>query len=340
MGKVTMQDIADSLDISRVTVWKVFNNQKGVSQSLKDQVISKAREMGYIIENYPSNNSSLANKNIALVVSRPDSSTFWTSIIHSIAKELSCNDINMLYTYIPSEYSNGYNLPNTLNPSNIDGCIIINIYDSKIYEMLNALKVPKVFLDITPDFELENVTGDVFLIEGLRTEYSIVNSLINKGISNIGFLGDIEYAKTNLDRFNGYKACLQDHSIMIPSKYVHSGKIGINSYYEELSAYLDSLDLLPEAFVCVSDYIIHFIINYFNEHETKLKKPLYLTGFDGTDEYANVDRRFTTAYVNTEMLGKRLAMQLKYRLTHPNAPTENIYINPEILYRESILTKY
>ena len=31
MSKVTMQDIADALGISRVTVWKVFHNHAGVS---------------------------------------------------------------------------------------------------------------------------------------------------------------------------------------------------------------------------------------------------------------------------------------------------------------------
>ncbi len=34
MEKVTMKDIADALNISRVTVSKAFNNQTGVSDSL------------------------------------------------------------------------------------------------------------------------------------------------------------------------------------------------------------------------------------------------------------------------------------------------------------------
>ena len=47
MEKITMQDIADALDISRVTVSKVFNNQSGVSDSLRELVLEKARELGY-----------------------------------------------------------------------------------------------------------------------------------------------------------------------------------------------------------------------------------------------------------------------------------------------------
>ena len=42
-----MKDIADALNISRVTVSKAFNNQAGVSDSLRELIFAKARELGY-----------------------------------------------------------------------------------------------------------------------------------------------------------------------------------------------------------------------------------------------------------------------------------------------------
>ncbi|HBY71691.1 MAG TPA: LacI family transcriptional regulator, partial [Lachnospiraceae bacterium] len=48
MKKVTMQDIANILNISRVTVWKVLNNQPGVSKQLRDQILLTAKETGYL----------------------------------------------------------------------------------------------------------------------------------------------------------------------------------------------------------------------------------------------------------------------------------------------------
>ena len=50
MSKVTMQDIADALGISRITVWKVFNKQNGVSDELRTQIFDMARTLGYIIK--------------------------------------------------------------------------------------------------------------------------------------------------------------------------------------------------------------------------------------------------------------------------------------------------
>ena len=42
-----MKDIADALNISRVTVSKAFNNQMGVSDSLRELIFAKAKELGY-----------------------------------------------------------------------------------------------------------------------------------------------------------------------------------------------------------------------------------------------------------------------------------------------------
>lgn len=47
MSKVTMQDIADALGTSRVTVWKTFNHRPGVSDEMKEKIIAKAHELGY-----------------------------------------------------------------------------------------------------------------------------------------------------------------------------------------------------------------------------------------------------------------------------------------------------
>ena len=47
MSKITMQDIADALGTSRVTVWKTFNHRAGVSDEMKEKILEKAHELGY-----------------------------------------------------------------------------------------------------------------------------------------------------------------------------------------------------------------------------------------------------------------------------------------------------
>ena len=47
MKKVTYQQVADALNISRVTVWKAVNDKPGISPDTKRMILQKAVEMGY-----------------------------------------------------------------------------------------------------------------------------------------------------------------------------------------------------------------------------------------------------------------------------------------------------
>ena len=47
MKKVTIQDIADALGISRNTVSKAINNSEGLADATREKILQKAVEMGY-----------------------------------------------------------------------------------------------------------------------------------------------------------------------------------------------------------------------------------------------------------------------------------------------------
>ena len=46
---VSMQDLADKLGISKVTVSKALNGKDGVGEELKEKIFALARESGYVL---------------------------------------------------------------------------------------------------------------------------------------------------------------------------------------------------------------------------------------------------------------------------------------------------
>ena len=336
MEKVTMKDIADALNISRVTVSKAFNNQAGVSDALRETIFDKARELGYTKLPYQAQTGSQApaaqeERTVALVVSRPESSFFWTGIIHRMAQELSEYNINLMYVYVPSTFTRDFVLPSVLFGSTLSGIAVVNVYDPVIFGMVNDLPLPKVFLDTIPTLTDRKLNGDLLLIEGYRTEAEITESLILDGHKEIGFIGDINYAQTNKERYLGYRESMDRYKLPIRPEYCCIDSMGVFSYEKEIYAYLDGLSQWPTSFVCVSDYVAHFVQQYLSDHQQKLPHPVVLTGFDNTDEYTNVSGRITTANVPTGLLGKRMALQLLFRTNHPDAPDELTFIKPSII---------
>lgn len=341
MKKVTMQDIADMLNISRVTVSKVLNNQSGVSKKLRDQVLLTASEMGYLkqenqINDYNAqNNLENSKKTVSVVISRTEPSTFWISIIHPLAKELDKYGVNLMYKYLPPRYYKGYTLPDDLSNGTVGGMLIMNVYDIKLLSMLNKLNIPKVFLDVVSDFPINTITGDLIILEGKRAVKEITNDIIRKGRTEIGFIGDIHYALTNRERFEGFLSAMEENHLVVQEKYCMTGKIGIHTYYEEISDFLNNLDTLPQAFVCVSDYVANFLMQYLIEHGYDVPADIAISGYDGSTEYSVVSGKLTTVNVDTFLLGKRLAKQLLYRIENPESPMEVTHISSNIIWGKS-----
>lgn len=345
MKKVTMQEIADSLNISRVTVWKVFNNYPGVSDAMCKQIIAKSEELGYLKqkellqEELSQNNvntpTAPTTMTVSVVVSRPESSMFWMNIIHQIAKELFNSDINLMYTYLPAKTSDGYTLPSILTGQALDGIIVLNVYDYDILSMLNQLNIQKVFLDLVTPFPEDSLTGDLFILEGKSLVRKITDSIIQKGRREIGFIGDIAYARTNYDRYLGFAEAMNTNEITVKEEICLTNTIGIYTYAEEINAFLAGLKKMPEAFVCASDYVAHFLVKYLTANNYSIPEDIAISGYDGTTEYINQANYLTTVIVQTKDLGKRLVKQLLYRISNPAAPIEVTYIYSKIKYGES-----
>lgn len=336
MAKVTMQQVAEAMNVSRITVWKALSNRPGVSETLRDQIVCQATAMGYT-----NASGAVAEKakerTVSVVVSRPESSTFWMEIIHHIAKELSRHNINLMYTYMPTTYKEGYTLPSSLNSNAVDGFIVLNIYNEHLLQLLAAQKLPKVFLDTVPTVPIQVLNGDLLLIEGRSRVCEITSKLLAKGMTKLGFIGDVRYAQTNEDRYLGFLDAYQKAGKTVDKTLSFTQTIQLRSHYEDISRFLDGLTAFPDAFVCASDFIAHFVQQYLAQSERDIPETLILTGFDNNSEYHNIANQITTVDVQTAFVGKRLADKMMFRVDNPTAPLEVSYVLSDILYRGALL---
>lgn len=342
MRKITMQDLADALKVSRVTVWKVFNDYPGVSEPLRNEIITKALEMGYLKSEQPISTEEHVNIKekddpitVSVVVSRPDTSTFWISIIHCIAKQLAKANINLIYTYLASKYNDSYTLPAVLSNGTVQGMIVLNVYDIQLLQMLNKLRISKVFLDIVTSIPEDTLTGDLLLLEGHNTIRKITNSIIEKGRTEIGFIGPTDYALTNQDRYEGFLSAMSSNNLPVNSKLCLTGNIGIDTYPEEINQFLSGLHKMPQAFVCVNDFVANIVLQYLNEHKIQVPKDVAISGYDGITEHDDLTNYLTTVQVDLYALGKRLVRQLLYRINDPDSPYEITYLSFDVSFGDS-----
>lgn len=332
MPKPTMQDIADALNTSRITVWKALNNRPGVSEALRRQIQQKAQELGYGKAGAPAAGPAAAPaRTVAVVVSRPESSLFWMQIVHRLARELTLHGWNLMYTYLPAYGEESYALPAALTDGSVAGIIVLNIYSEPLLRLLAALPLPKVFLDTVPGLGQPDLHGDLLLLEGRGALRQITGRLLDAGHTKLSFIGDAGYARTNADRYQGFLDAHAACGLPVDESLCLTGPFGLHTHYEEISRFLDSLAEPPGAFVCASDYIAHFIQQYYDERGIARTAPL--TGFDNNTEYSNVANRITTVDVQTPTIGARLAYRILFRLAYPESACEVSYVCTRVIER-------
>lgn len=344
MKKVTLQDIADSCGTSRVTVWKALNKETGISETLRTKIIGTALEMGYPLNSrlrgdnchspqFPVHSSAVTFQ-IALVVSRPETSVFWSRIITSISDYFQQNNCKMVFVCLPAPFDEDVPLPDNFNDGSIHGMVVMNIYEPRLFAKLNSLPIPKVFLDSITGMDFESINGDLFLIEGRSTVEKIVRHVIAQGCKRIGFIGDINYAQTNYERYVGYCSAMHAGGLQIPEEYCLTDSFGLYSAQLKINSFLESLPSIPDMLVCANDYIAHLTLQQLTLMGYSVPQDLMLSGFDDNFEFGHTST-LTTVHVQNTNMGIRLGNQILYHLLRPNADKEFIFIRSQVIFRAS-----
>lgn len=344
MKKITIQDVAKELNLSRNTVAKALNDSDTVAYETRYVVIKKAYEMGYsklspIVLNEFKIKDKLEKIKTVVVFARRELSTFWNRIIMGISDELNKNNCKLQFNFISEDDEANHVLPLDMQ-SDMSGIIILSVFSKSFLEMIIRKDIPVVFLDGPSDVYEIAYLGDVVLFEGSNSTKLITEHLINQGMKKIGFIGDTSYCRTIADRFEGYLAALKNHGIQ-PDGQIMITKHVENRYYrrEEITNAIKKLIYIPEAFVCANDDIAKDVILWLKEKGLMVPEDVAVTGFDDKEEAELMSPSLSTVHIGNQRMGRRLVQRLIWRIDNMDLPKEIVIINTQVVIRESSIKK-
>ncbi|MDO5291275.1 MAG: LacI family DNA-binding transcriptional regulator [bacterium] len=342
MKKVTIQDVAKELNLSRNTVAKALNNSPSVAYETRYVVIKKAYEMGYskllpvILKEFKISDRLNDTKTI-VVLARRELSTFWNRIIMGISDELNKKNCSLRFNFICLEEEEELKLPSDFD-NRCDGVIVLTVFKQNYIDKIVAQGVPIVFLDGPVNTIQTQKDGDIVLFEGINSIAQITSHMIKEGARRIGFIGDITYCRTIYERYKGYSLAMSEAGLPIDKEICMTGQTDRHYYiYEEIEAALDALPYMPDGIVCANDDIAKDVIAYLRDRGILIPKEVMVSGFDNKDETAFLTPSLTTAYVSNQRMGRRLVQQLMWRIENPEMPYETITVNTEVIFRESTI---
>ncbi|HKL98311.1 MAG TPA: LacI family DNA-binding transcriptional regulator [Mobilitalea sp.] len=340
MKKVTIQNVANELNLSRNTVAKALNNSDTVSYETRYVVIEKAYEMGYsklspiVINEFKLRNKIDDTKTI-VVLTRREISVFWNSIIMGISDELNKYGCKLQFNFISEQDEKNLALPLDLQ-AEVSGIIILSVFTREYIDQIMKQSIPVVFLDAPCDLDSISHYGDIIICESENSTRKITTDLISRGMNRIGFIGDITYCKSINDRYQGYLRALEDGGIQ-PDECIIATYHTSRKFYEmeEVEAAVTKFPYMPDAIVCANDDIALYVIRCLSSRGLSVPDDIAVTGYDNVEGMSQVEPFITTVRVGNQRLGRRLVQQLMWRLQNPNFPKEVSYIGVEVIFRQS-----
>lgn len=349
--KITIQDIADELGLSRNTVSKILNDRYTGPEKTREMVIKKAMKVQYkgfgmygqgegtsaggITESIHGTAGEVKN---IMILSKGNfqNSNFFSNIIDGVQNVIRKSSCNMLVSVILDEDIERLHLPQNINKDTVDGIICIEIFKKAYIEKLLALDIPIVFVDFYHNPREIPGKYDVVMMDNEYNVYELSKSLLSNNRRKIGFVGDAWHCRGFYERYKALRDALRDYDIYDIEEHSIIHPNG-SEYFEVawMKEQLLSKQEMPEAFICANDSLAVCVMRGLEAIGITVPKQVELISFDNTVESELVNPKLTTVGTYKLDIGACAVENLLMRMQNPDRKSQIIYVETEIIIRES-----
>lgn len=338
--KVTIQDIADALGVSRNTVSKAINNSDGLADATREQILQKAFEMGYKQFYYAGIRKQLGQDaadapvpqgEIAVLTTRYLSySHFSATMLDKFHMEISQLGYSLNMHKVTEENILNKSLPITINWSNVKGILCLEMFDWDYSQMLCTLDVPVLFVDGPAKIKGRNLPADQLYMDNTSAITRFTHDMLERGRTKIGFVGQIHHCQSFYERYYAFFLAMTMSGLPVEDKYV----INYQDLEHFLDYFVDHTDL-PEVFICANDFVAMDTIQALARIGKRVPEDVEICGFDDCQEARFTKPRLTTVHIHTQIMAYTAAQLLISRIEQPSLDFRVVHTETELLYRDS-----
>jgi len=339
MKRVTIREVSERAGVSTAAVSYVLNGKEGkVSPETVEKVRQAVKELNYIPDYSARSLASNQSKLIGVVIPQTEDqqqmllqNPFYSELVCGIEAKLRQAGYHMILSGV--DKGRGY-LDLSMQ-RNLDGAIIMGIYQEKFYEDLRKVKMPIVLIDsyvhdnsfhrIGIDDELGGYMATKYLIDCGHTEIALVTGMIRKD-------GVVE------KRFLGYKRALKEAGLFYNPDYVFEHSVTY-AHGRQSGEIIASKHPEITAVFATADMVAFGVIRGVNEAGKQVPEHISVIGFDDISMSSMFFPPLTTIHQNISRKGELAAQML---LDHTqsdrglNVKPEVTLVPLEVIERQSV----
>ncbi len=351
-AKVTIQDIADALGVSRNTVSKAINNTGVLAEATRERVLMKAREMGYKQFSYL---TVTGEGEVGLRLSEPEekkeiallagntltASHFASTMLDKFQRELAQLGYILTIHHIIKEEIDGLQLPVSFSASRTAGIVCVELFDYPYCEMLCALGLPALFIDspvIVPGRVLE---ADRLYMDNQTEIFRLIREMKERKKTNIGFIGEYMHCQSFFERYMSYRNALMllempfHETFCITQIMEEDGASSFEEYRQVLRERIRNMEELPDIFICANDFVAMDAAGALKDLGYVIPDDVWLCGFDDSAESRIMTPALTTIHIHSQVMGFSAVQLLMSRIKEPSLNYRTMYTETNLVFRES-----
>mgnify|MGYP003195575251 FL=1 len=345
--KVTIQDIASELQLSRNTVSKAINNTGVLADATREKILRKAAEMGYkqfaylpLFQEGAAKTAGLSilpsdKREIAMLTTQFLSSSHFSSMmLDRFQSEIDHLHSGMTIHRISPIELKEKKLPSSLDIQRTAGIICFEVFDYDYAQMLCDLDVPLLFVD-TPVMDMRPpLKADRLYMENRIEIQNAVAHMVQRGKKRISFAGDKNHCQSFFERYMAYKDAMEYFGLTegLNTCAMPSGQ---QNYPVSLYETIRRFKTMPDAFVCANDFVAMDLVKALNELGYSVPDDIWVCGFDDSQEASYFSPHLTSIHIHEQIMGYTAANLLMTRIEEPSLNYRTVYTETNLILRES-----
>lgn len=337
--KITLQDIADIAGVSRNTVSKILNGRYTGPEETRDRILKLMVDHNYKGLGQLGMTEEKKEIKTILLLSHGELAnvSFFLPLVNEIQQNMESRGYILMFYGIGQEELDKQQIPRIIAEKRVDGIVCIEIFQRAFIEKMLLCEIPTVFLEFYYDLWAVEGKYDVVMMNNEYPVHILTAQLLNQGLSRIGFVGDFTHCRGFYERYLGYCGALRDfHLAAMPQyciNYADEEGYGVEG---KLRRCLKAMPLMPEAFVAANDSIAINLMTILQEWGIQIPQEIQVISFDNIEEAAHIKPPLTTVNSNVRELVRNVVGCLLQRMSAPERPRNVVYVDSEIVYRQSM----
>lgn len=305
MKKVSLQDIASHLNVSKSLVSFVLNGQgdaRGIHPDTQKRVLAKAHELNYK-PHFIARGLRLGKSNTIGLIVADISNNFYAKIAKRVEVVAGNSDYHLIYCSSDEDPEKEIALIGMLRERQVDGLIISTTQSkSSYFTQLKKENFPFVLIDR----QLPKLKTNYIGVENYNGAFQATEELIRNGYSKIALLQiSPGYLSTVRERENGYRDAMKTHGIRVNKNWVR--EIEFRHLYRHVHHVLAELLSPPnaiDAVFSVNNNIAVACLEWFQEMHMDIPNDIAMISFDDIDLFRLSQPRITAIAQPLDEIGE------------------------------------